>query len=78
LLDRKIVEFIPKTEAGAFLRVNVDLQEDFSMDQVLSLYLLETIPLLDPQAPDYALILLTVVESILEDRPSFYASSLIR
>ena len=67
LLDRKIVEFIPETEAGVYLRVNVDLQEDFSMNQVLSLYLLETIPLLDPQAPDYALILLTLVESILED-----------
>ena len=37
------------------------------MDQVLSLYLLETIPLMDPQTPDYALILLTLVESILED-----------
>ncbi len=33
LLDRKIVEFIPKTEAGATLRVNIDLQDDFSMDQ---------------------------------------------
>jgi superfamily II DNA/RNA helicase len=49
------------------LRVNVELQEDFSMNQVLSLYLLETIPLIDPQAPDYALVLLTLVESILED-----------
>jgi hypothetical protein len=67
LLDRKIVEFIPKTEHGVHLRVNVELQDDFSMDQVLSLYLLETIPLMDPQAPDYALILLTLVESILED-----------
>src|SRR5947208_5935329 len=37
------------------------------MDQVLSLYLLDTIPLMDPQAPDYALVLLTLVESILED-----------
>jgi hypothetical protein len=37
------------------------------MDQTLSLYLLETIPLVDPQAPDYALVLLTLVESILED-----------
>ena len=52
---------------GRKLRVNVDLQDDFSMDQVLSLYLLETIPLMDPQAPDYALVLLTLVESILED-----------
>jgi superfamily II DNA or RNA helicase len=49
------------------LRVNVELQDDFSMDQVLSLYLLETIPLMDPLAPDYALVLLTLVESILED-----------
>jgi hypothetical protein len=47
--------------------VNVQLQEDFSMDQALSLYLIETIPLMDPQAPDYALVLLTLVESILED-----------
>jgi superfamily II RNA helicase len=67
LLDRKIVEFIPKTEDGVYLRVNVELQDDFSMDQVLALYLLETIPLMDPQAPDYALVLLTLVESILED-----------
>ncbi|MGD0614185.1 MAG: DUF3516 domain-containing protein [Verrucomicrobiota bacterium] len=49
------------------LRVNVELQEDFSMDQALSLYLLDTIPLVDPQQPDYALVLLTLVESILED-----------
>ena len=67
LLDRKIVEFIPKTEDGVYLRVNVELQDDFSMDQALSLYLLETIPLMDPQAPDYAFVLLTLVESILED-----------
>jgi hypothetical protein len=49
------------------LRVNVELQDDFSMDQTLSLYLLETLPLVDPQAPDYPLVLLTLVESILED-----------
>jgi superfamily II RNA helicase len=54
-------------EGEAKIRVNVDLQDDFSMDQTLSLYLLETIPLVDPQAPDYALVLLTLVESILED-----------
>ena len=37
------------------------------MDQTLSLYLLETLPLVDPEAPDYALVLLTLVESILEN-----------
>ncbi|HLP76157.1 MAG TPA: DUF3516 domain-containing protein, partial [Candidatus Paceibacterota bacterium] len=51
----------------AKVRVNIELQDDFSMDQVLSLYLLETIPLVDPEQPDYALVLLTLVESILEN-----------
>lgn len=37
------------------------------MDQTLSLYLLETLPLVDPQAPDYPLVALSLVESILED-----------
>ncbi len=67
LLERRIIEFVPRTEDGAYLRVNVELQEDFSMDQALSLYLLETIPLVDPQSPEYPFVLLTLVESILED-----------
>ncbi|HEX7485531.1 MAG TPA: DUF3516 domain-containing protein [Vicinamibacterales bacterium] len=67
LVARHIVEFIPMTEEGSTLRVNMDLQDDFSMDQTLSLYLLETIPLLDPESPDYGLDLLTLVESILEN-----------
>jgi superfamily II RNA helicase len=57
----------PTTELKSKLRVNVELQDDFSMDQTLSMYLLETLPLVDPQAPDYPLVLLTLVESILED-----------
>src|SRR5258708_2268454 len=67
LLQRRIIEFIPRTDDGAYLRVNVELQDDFSMDQTLSLYLLETLPLIDPQSPDYPLVLLTLVESILQD-----------
>ena len=69
LVSRQIVEFIPVNERieGAKVRVNVDLQDDFSMDQALSLYLVEAIPLLDPESPTYALDLLTLVESILEN-----------
>ncbi|HXG49006.1 MAG TPA: DUF3516 domain-containing protein [Methylomirabilota bacterium] len=67
LVDRKIIEFVPSSASGRKLRVNVELQDDFSMDQTLSLYLIETIPLLDPAAADYALDLITLVESILED-----------
>jgi hypothetical protein len=43
------------------------LQQDFSMDHTLSLYVHDTLTLMDPQAPDYALVLLTLAESILED-----------
>jgi superfamily II RNA helicase len=62
LLKRGIVEI-----EDSRVRVNVDLQEDFSMNQALSLYLLETIPLLDAAAETYPLDLLTLVESILEN-----------
>ena len=37
------------------------------MDQALSLYVLETIPRLEPDAETHALDLLTLVESIVED-----------
>ncbi len=67
LVQRGIVEITPRTEAGSRVRVNVDLQQDFSMNQTLSLYLFETIPLLDPEAETHALDLLTLVESILEN-----------
>ncbi len=78
LVERRIVEFVnPRgalhsdSASGApsirKLRVNVELQDDFSMDQTLSLYLIETIPLLNPESPDYPLDLITLVESILEN-----------
>ncbi len=76
LIPRNIPRAIPRDLGGtgpeesadtAKVRVNVDLQDDFSMDQALSLYLLETIPLLDPESETHALDLLTLVESILEN-----------
>ena len=67
LVERKIIEILPPGTAGQKLRVNVELQDDFSMDQTLSLYLLETIPLVNPEQEDYALVVLSLVEAILED-----------
>jgi superfamily II RNA helicase len=69
LVGRGIVELSPDPREArvAKLRVNVDLQDDFSMDQALSLYLLETILVLDPESETHALDLLTLVESILEN-----------
>ena len=67
LLERKIVEWIPVTATGRKLRVNVELQEDFSLHQALSLYLLDTVKLLDRASPDYAYDVLTLCEAIVED-----------
>ena len=64
---RGIVEVVPRTAEGARVRVNVALQDDFSMNQALSLYLIETLPLLDADEPTHALDVLTLVESILEN-----------
>ncbi len=51
----------------AVVKVDPDLQDDFSLNHTLSLYLLETLKRLDPAHPDYALDALSLVEAILED-----------
>jgi superfamily II RNA helicase len=61
LVERNIIELEPQ------LRVNLDLQSDFSLNQTLALYLLDTLQLLNAEHPDYALDLLTLIESILEN-----------
>ncbi len=60
LVERGIITLNP-------LRLNVDLQEDFSLHHALSLYLVDTVTLLDPTSPNHALDLLTLVESIVEN-----------
>ena len=67
LLEREIVAWIPPEPSGRKLRVNVELQEDFSLHQALSLYLIDTLPLLDRESPDYPFDVLTLCESIVED-----------
>ena len=44
-----------------------DLQWDFSLHQALSLYLVETIPQIEPESETYVPDLITLVESILEN-----------
>ena len=68
LVEKKIIEFVPAVAEGySHLRVNMDLQDDFSMNQPLSLYLLDTLPKLDRDSPEYALDVITLCESILEN-----------
>ena len=70
MIERKIIEFIPKNAEGAKVRVNLELQDDFSLNQTLAIFVHDTIPLLDPKSPEYPLLILTLAESILED-PDF-------
>lgn len=57
----------PKDRAKRKLRVNVELQDDFSLHQALSLYLIDTLPLLNRESPDYPFDVLTLCEAIVED-----------
>jgi hypothetical protein len=70
LAQRRIVEIIPTAERGAEgtkLRLNVELQDDFSLNYTLSLYLIDTLALIDPASPTYAADVMTLCESILEN-----------
>ncbi|MDD3180831.1 MAG: DUF3516 domain-containing protein [Opitutaceae bacterium] len=67
LLERQIIAWIPPEPSGRKLRVNVELQEDFSLHQALSLYLIDTLPRLDRESPDYPFDVLTLCEAIVED-----------
>lgn len=49
------------------LKVHQELQADFSLHHTLSLYLLASLPQLDPASETYALDVITQVESILEN-----------
>ncbi len=67
LLDRGIVKIIPRQPSGRRLQVSVELQDDFSLHQALSLYLIDTLPLLDRESADYPFDVLTLCEAIVED-----------
>ncbi|MDB4282299.1 DUF3516 domain-containing protein, partial [Akkermansiaceae bacterium] len=69
LVEGKVLTIIPKDErrGPAKVKLNIELQEDFTMNQALGLYLIETIPQLDREASDFVLNLLSLIEAILED-----------
>jgi superfamily II RNA helicase len=54
-------------ELGRVVRLTVDLQEDFALDQPLSAFAVATLELLDREAPTYALDVLSIVEATLDD-----------
>jgi superfamily II RNA helicase len=68
LLAAGVVERLDEPDAlGRIVRLTVDLQDDFALDQPLSPFAVATLELLDREAPTYALDVLSVVESTLDD-----------
>ena len=68
LVDAEIVEVLDEPdELGRPVRVNLDLQDEFRLNQPLGLFALEAISVLDSEASDYHLQAISVVESVLED-----------
>ena len=68
LLTAGVVERLDEPdENGRMLRLTVDLQKDFSLNQPLSTFALAALDLLDPEDPAYALDVVSVVEATLED-----------
>jgi superfamily II RNA helicase len=68
LLSAGVVERLSEPdEQGRSVRLTVDLQMDFALNQPLSPLALATIELLDREDPNYPLDVLSVIESTLED-----------
>ncbi|MFC4056813.1 DEAD/DEAH box helicase [Planomonospora corallina] len=68
LLAGGVVEQLPEPdEQGRWARLTIDLQEDFALNQALSTFALAAFELLDRESPTYALDMVSIVESILDD-----------
>ncbi len=69
LVEGEVLRIIPRHERSgpAKVALHFSLQEDFSMNQALGLWLLDAIPQLDAESPEYALNVLSLIEAILEN-----------
>ncbi|MGY9074053.1 MAG: DEAD/DEAH box helicase [Acidimicrobiales bacterium] len=68
LVEAEIVERLDRPDAdGRTVRVNIDLQAEFSLNQPLSPFVLDVLELLDEADPSYALDVVTIVEAVQEN-----------
>ncbi|WP_425461478.1 DEAD/DEAH box helicase [Kitasatospora viridis] len=68
LLAGGVIERLPEPDPeGRIVRLTVDLQENFALNQPLSTFALAAFELLDPESPSYALDVVSVVEATLDD-----------
>ncbi len=62
-----VVELVETSPTSYDIRLTVDLQPNFALNQPLSPFALAVFELLDPASPTYALDMISVLESTLED-----------
>ncbi len=68
LIGAGVVRKMPREDGlGDRFEVNAELQVDFSLHNTLALWLLDTLPKVDPESPDHALDVLTMVEATVEN-----------
>jgi superfamily II RNA helicase len=79
LLAGGVVERMDSPDAdGRFVRLTVDLQDDFALNQPLSPLALAAIGLLDRTSPEYPLDVLSVIESTLDDPRQVLSAQLFK
>lgn len=67
LLQAELIERSPATDSEpSTIRVVRDLPDDFALNQPLTPFALAVMDLLDPEGPEFALDLLSVIESVME------------
>ncbi len=68
LLAAHVVERLDEPDdRGRLVRVTIDLQADFALNQPLAPFALAALDLLDPASPDHTLDVVSVVEAVLDD-----------
>ncbi|MDA0766823.1 MAG: DUF3516 domain-containing protein [Verrucomicrobia bacterium] len=69
LVEGNVLKILPEAErhGPAKIALNIELQDDFTLNQALGLYLLEAIPQLDRDDPAYPLNVISLAEAIVED-----------
>ena len=69
LVEGNILRIIPKDQrtGPAKVALNIELQDDFSLNQALATYLIEAIPRLDANDPAHPLNVISLAEAIVED-----------
>nr|WP_207731044.1 DEAD/DEAH box helicase [Aestuariimicrobium ganziense] len=62
-----VVPLEEPTPGGRRYQLAIDLQDDFALNQPLSAFATEVLAVLDPEAPDYPLDVVSVIEATLDD-----------